>query len=152
MKTQKLSNLITFIFVLSLSYLCTEAKIVQSQEKIAQSANFHVQLLPVGDFTFYERALEKNVSYTRDGNGIIGVVYSSSNPNVFTCFHGFIGPDGFLVSWWNNLWQIGQPNKGYYDRFYTVAQFTADNTNFRPGGENSESLNQCIASFRSMSE
>ena len=104
----------------------------------------HTSSLPIGNYSFYEKGLKRMVSYQRNGNLIVGGVYSSHSPRVVTCFSGIIDPKQVTVKWWDNLWQIGKSrNYSSYSNSYTIAAFTADNGTPQAYWDNSYAVKKC---------
>lgn len=109
---------------------------------INSEVTYHTNLIPIGNYSFYERGLSKMVSYQRTGNRMVGGVYDSQNPGVITCFAATIYSNQVAVDWWNNLWQIGKSGNSF-SYTYSVAAFTADNGTPQPYLDNSNAVTQC---------
>lgn len=137
MTDNSLTNLKLSIYLLFSSSVLSLPQISLAQEI------YHPGAIPIGTYSFYEKALNKNVSYVRIKNEMIGALYSDQKPEIFTCFRGKIGADGVQVIWWRNLEQIGQTKKDNYQRFYTVKDFTTDNVNLRSGIDNPSAVKNC---------
>lgn len=105
-------------------------------------ATYHTNLIPIGNYSFYERGLRKMVSYQRTGNRMVGGVYDRQNPNVVTCFAATIYSNQVAVDWWDNLWQIGKSGNSF-SYTYTVAAFTADNGSSQPYLDNPNAVTKC---------
>lgn len=132
-----LTNLKRFTGILLSSSLVTVPNIVKAQEI------YHPGPIPIGTYTFYEKSFKKNVAYVRSNNEVIGALYSSAKPEIFTCFRGTIKPNTIDVLWWRNLEQIGQVKKDNYQRTYTIKDYTADNVNLESGIGNPNAVKTC---------
>jgi len=137
MTHNSLTNLKIFTGILLSSSVLTVPNIVKAQEI------YHPGPIPIGTYTFYEKSLKKNVAYVRSNNEVIGALYSSAKPNIFTCFQGKIKPNTIEVIWWRNLEQIGQTQKDNYQRIYTIQDFTVDNVNLESGIGNPNAVKTC---------
>jgi type IV pilus assembly protein PilA len=109
----------------------------------SQITCWYQDLIPVGEYSYYEKDLRKQVSYIRKGNLMIGALYEKSQPQTFTCFQATIGNNTINVEWKNNLWQINKSGQ-QYNISYSIRNFTVGNSRpFTQGLNNSSAVQQC---------
>lgn len=105
---------------------------------------FHTNLIPLGEYSYYEKGLRKNVSYVREGNLMVGALYDSQQTGTYTCFAADIQSERVYIKWWGNLWQIKRPSLETYTTSYSISDFTVDNIMpFSTGLENPQAVQQC---------
>ena len=104
---------------------------------------YHPKALPIGEYSFYEEVLQKNVSYVRFGNEMVGALYDGRRPDLVTCFSATVHPTGVEVLWWDNLWQIDRSQYEKLNRFYPVNDFINSNSNLSQGLSNRYGVQKC---------
>ncbi|NEP59350.1 MAG: tetratricopeptide repeat protein [Symploca sp. SIO2G7] len=123
-----------------------QAQLKSTSSSVSNSRNnqkvYRLDLLPVGSYNFYEKGLDKNVSYIRRGNEMVGAVYNSQQPSTITCFAATIGKNQVDVEWWGNLEQIGKSGQRI-NSSYSMTDFTVDNSTPRAGLDNPSAVKKC---------
>lgn len=123
----------------------SEAEENNKPKNICQQINCpHTNLIPLGEYNYYEKDLNKRVSYVRQGNLMVGALYDFYRPDLYTCFSAIIQQNGVNITWWNNLWQIRRSGQSRYVTYYTITNFTVGNVMpFNLGLENPAAVQEC---------